>query len=137
MAIDIDRLRPTPSPAVIETAVLDYLRRAGGWCGYLQMVYRVAKKIRPKTFYVDGTQRAVLMCCRDLCKARVIIRRKGRIGQRSCCRRTDRKLPDEARLNAEYMDVPMVSSAPRDISTLHEPTLVDSHSSHACVMAKV
>lgn len=135
MAIDIDRTRPTPSPAVIETAVLTYLRKANGWCGYLQMVYRVAKKIRPKTFYVDGTQRAVLMCCRDLCKAQVIIRRKGRIGHRSCCRKTDRKLPDEARLNAAYMNEPTISSVPRDISTLHEPTVVDSNSSKAYTMA--
>lgn len=90
------------SPAVIERSILNYLRRQRDWTGYHQMIYRVSKELRPFTYKVDGTKLAVFRCCADLLKSHIIFRRKARIGARSCCRKTDIKLPDQVRLNALY-----------------------------------
>jgi hypothetical protein len=67
------------------------------------MIYRVSKELRPFTYKVDGTKLAVFRCCSDLLKNHIIFRRKARIGARSCCRKTDIKLPDQVRLNALYL----------------------------------
>ena len=90
------------SPALVEQALLRYLRAQTEWVGYHQMIYRVSKGLRPKTYKKDGTKLAVFRCCNDLLKAGVIFRRKGRIGHRSCCRKGDYKIPDQVRINAVY-----------------------------------
>lgn len=96
-------IRPI-SPATVERAILSFLRCHGGsWTGYHSMIYRVAKSLRPDTYKKDGTKVAVFKCCGDLLKAKVIFRRKARLGNRSRCRRSDTKRPDEVRLNAVYL----------------------------------
>lgn len=98
-----DNIRPI-SPAVVERAILNFLRGHGGsWTGYHSMIYRVAKSLRPETYKRDGTKVAVFRCCGDLLKAKVIFRRKARLGHRSRCRRSDLKKPDEVRLSAVYL----------------------------------
>lgn len=91
------------SPVVVESAILNYLKRQTDWTGYHQMIYRVSKGLRPYTYKNDGTKKAVFQCCSDLLKNKVIFRRKARIGPRSCCRKSDYKLPDQVRLSAVYL----------------------------------
>lgn len=96
-------MRPI-SPATVERAILNFLRRNNGhWTGYHSMIYHVAKSLRPGTYKTDGTKMAVFKCCGDLLKSKVIFRRKARLGSRSLCRRSDTKKPDEVRLNATYL----------------------------------
>lgn len=98
-----DDIRPV-SPAIVERAILSFLRQYGGnWTGYHSMIYRVAKSLRPETYKRDGTKVAVFKCCGDLLKSKVIFRRKARLGPRSRCRRNDTKKPDEVRLSAVYL----------------------------------
>jgi hypothetical protein len=122
------------SPAVIERAILNYLKRQTDWTGYHQMIYRVSKELRPHTYKNDGTKLAVFRCCADLLRSHVIFRRKARIGARSCCRKTDIKLPDQVRLNALYLPS---SSQHERVFEVVQPTLASSNNGQARSVAQM
>ena len=122
------------SPAVVERAVLNYLKRQTDWTGYHQMIYRVSKELRPFTYKVDGTKLAVFRCCADLLRNKVIFRRKARIGSRSCCRKSDIKLPDQVRLNAIYLPS---SSQHERIFEVGQPSLARNDNGQARSLAQM
>lgn len=122
------------SPAVVERAILNYLKRQTDWTGYHQMIYRVAKGLRPYTYKNDGTKKAVFQCCSDLLKNKVIFRRKARIGPRSCCRKSDYKMPDQVRLNALYLPS---SSHNGKVFEILQPTLARNDNGQASALAAV
>jgi hypothetical protein len=122
------------SPAIIERAILNYLKRQTDWTGYHQMIYRVSKELRPFTYKVDGTKLAVFRCCADLLRTKVIFRRKARVGARSCCRKSDIKLPDQVRLNAVYLPS---SSQHERIFEIVKSSMVGNDNGQARSLAKM
>jgi hypothetical protein len=112
------------SPAVVEAAVLAYLREQTAWVGYQQMMYRVSRKLRPTSYSSDGTRWVVFKVCRDLLKAGVIFRRKARIGRRSCWKKDDVKWPDEVRLNEAIVQSSFTHVR---IPEVHQSTVVNHH----------
>lgn len=97
-----DITRPV-APVVIEQAIVQYLKQYDGWTSYHRMIYTLSRSIHPHAYCGSGIRRAIFEACGKLLKKKVIFRRKGRIGTRSCCRKSDPRLPDEVRLNANYL----------------------------------
>ena len=122
------------SPAVVESAILNYLKLQTDWTGYHKMIYRVSKGLRPYTYKNDGTKKAVFQCCSDLLKSKVMFRRKARIGQRSCCRKSDYKLPDQVRLNAVYLPSSFHNGK---VFEILQPTMAGNHDGQAGTLASM